>query len=185
MAETERGLLNADITQIGGTQLSTNLLILLLGGLPLYEDQPVLLELRPEIAPVVTTGPALAGGLGDFYLSGYRVKVFASDVDQLLAEFVIDFHSAAGLDFIGGELAFTLTAPTPDALDVTVVQNVLGVPDSRIEPFVETAAPLVFQAVSDQLPAFPVPKLGGATIDFVEIGRHGTGYVLYGNLVVQ
>jgi len=53
--ETERGLLNVDITSIAGVPLTLKALLDLVGaGGAVTEDRPMVIQLRPEVAPIVT-----------------------------------------------------------------------------------------------------------------------------------
>ena len=56
--ETERGLLNVDVTSLNGQPLTLRSLFDLVGaGGLITQDRPVAITLRPEVAPIVTTAP--------------------------------------------------------------------------------------------------------------------------------
>jgi len=182
--ETERGLLNVDVTQLDGNPLTLKRLLDLIGaGGLVTTDMPLAIELRPEVAPIVTTAPGPGGALGEMRLSGYRVTVKTLAPPAVLMELVIDFTTGIDLSFEDGGLAFGIRPPAADAFDVTVTQNPLGIPDAVIEQVFEQLAPRVFGSVQDALPKFPLPQFVGLNLQPVEVNRQGTGFVLFANLV--
>lgn len=183
--ETERGLLNVDITQLDGRPLTLKSLLDLIGaGGIITVDTPLVVELRPEVAPVVTTSPGPGGAMGELHLSGYRVRLHGTGAEEgaVLAELVIDFTTGLDLTFADGGLAFGFAAPAADAFDVTITQNPLAIPPAVIEQLFEQLAPRVFASVQDALPTFPLPEFVGLALQPVEISRLGTGFALFANL---
>ena len=182
--ETERGLLNVDVSQIDGQPLTLRSLLDLIGaGGLVTQDMPLVVELRPEVAPIVTTAPGPAGALGELRLSGYRVLVKSPSPEAVMMELVIDFTTGVDLQFADGGLAFGFDTPAADAFDVTITQNPLNIPPAIIEQVFEELSPRVFASVQDALPKFPLPQFVGLNLQPVEVNRLGTGFVLYANLV--
>jgi hypothetical protein len=182
--ETERGLLNVDVSELNGQPLTLKSLLDLIGaGGLVTEDTPLTIELRPEVAPIVTTSPGPGGALGEMKLSGYRVTVNSSDPDAVMMELVIDFTTGIDLQFVNGGLGFAIAQPAADAFDVTITKNPMRIPEAVIEQVFEQLSPQVFASVQDALPSFPLPQFVGLNLQPVEVNRFGTGFVLYANLV--
>jgi hypothetical protein len=182
--ETERGLLNVDVTEIDGQPLTLRSLLDLIGaGGIVTQDVPLVIQLRPEVAPIVTTSPGPAGALGELRMSGYRVLVKSPNPEAVMMELVIDFTTGVDLVFANGGLGFGFDAPAADAFSTTITQNPLAIPPALIEQVFEELSPRVFASVQDALPSFPLPQFVGLNLEPVEVNRLGTGFVLYANLV--
>lgn len=184
-AETERGLLNVDITELDGAPLTLRSLFDLIGAGGLVpNDLPMVVELRPEVAPVVSTGPGPAGALGELRMSGYRATVRTNDAARgVFIELVVDFRTGVSLVLAPDGLRFGLDAPAADDFSATLTQNPLGLPPELIEQVFLELSPDVFGAVQEALPSFPLPQFVGLGLQPVEVARLGTGFVLYGDLV--
>ena len=182
--QTERGLLNVDVSELDGQPLTLKSLLDLIGaGGLVTEDMPLVIELRPEVAPIVTTSPGPDGALGEMRLSGYQVTVKVPDPEAVMIQLVIDFTTGVDLQSVNGGLGFAIGQPAADAFATTITRNPLGIPEEVIEQVFEQLAPEVFASVQDALPAFPLPQFVGLDLQPVEVNRLGTGFVLYANLV--
>ena len=93
--ETERGLLNVDITSLNGQPLTLRPLFDLVGaGGLITQDRPVAITLRPEVAPIVTTAPGPGGATGELRFHGYRATIKTTDeTNTTLLELVLDFRT--------------------------------------------------------------------------------------------
>ena len=183
--ETEKGLLNVDVTQIDGQPLTLKSLLDLIGaGGLVTTDYPLVVELRPEVAPIVTTSPGPGGALGEMRMSGFRANVKVNDPENptTLVELVIDFRTGVGMEFDGTGLAFTFAQPADEDFSATITQNPLNLPPAIVEAVFRELSPRVFAAVGDALPSFPLPQFVGLNLSPVQIARQGTGFVLYANL---
>ena len=183
--ETERGLLNVDVTQLNGQPLTLVSLFDLVGaGGLITEDAPVVIELRPEVAPIVTTGPGPNGATGELRFSGYRATIkTANEADAVLLELVLDFRTGIGLELIDGGLGFTFAQPAEEDFSATISKNPLGLPEALITSVFQELSPQVFASVQDVLPSFPLPQFAGLDLSLVEINRVGSGFVLFADLV--
>ena len=147
-------------------------------------DRPVVIQLRPEVAPVVTTADPPEGSLGEMRFNGYRVTVKTSDETQaVLMELVIDFTTGISLGLADDGLAFEFDQPAPENFSSDIVKNPLNLPDELVDQVFATLTPQVFDAVGDALPKFPLPQFVGLDLQLVEVARVGSGFVLYTDLV--
>jgi hypothetical protein len=183
--ETERGLLNVDVTSLGGQPLTLKSLFDLVGaGGLITQDQPVVISLRPEIAPIVTTAPGPAGATGELRFSGYKVAIkTAGDPAAVLLSLVLDFRTGVGLELVDGGLGFTFDQPAQEDMTATVIKNPLGLPEALIAAVFQQLSPQVFASVQDVLPSFPLPQFAGLDLSLVEVNRVGSGFVLFADLV--
>jgi hypothetical protein len=183
--ETERGLLNVDITELGGEPLTLKRLLDTIGaGGLVTEDQPIVITLRPEVAPIVTTGPGPDGALGELLFSGYEVTIMGAEPpNALLMRLVIDFRTGVGLTFADGGLGFTFAQPAADDVSIDVVRNPLDLPEDLVGDIFQQLSPQVFDAVQEVLPSFPLPQFAGLNLSLVDVDRVGTGFVLFADLV--
>jgi hypothetical protein len=184
-AEIERGLLNVDITELDGQPLTLKSLLDLIGaGDLITEDRPIVIELRPEVAPIITEGPGPNGALAELRMAGYGVTLRATDgTDETLLRVVLDFRTGITMVFAEGELTFSFDTPADEDFDATVVRNAFGLPDELVETALRALTPQVFGSVQDALPGFPVPQFVGMALQPVEVARAGSGLVLYADLV--
>jgi hypothetical protein len=182
--ETERGLLNVDVTSLGGVPLTLRGLYDLVGASSLVtQDHPLAISLRPEVAPIVTTAPGPAGALGEMKLSGYRATIRTTDDNAVFLELVLDFRTGVGLVFGGAGLAFAFAPPAAGELTTTITRNPNSLPESLVGSVFEQLSPQVFASVQDVLPSFPLPEFAGLDLAPVEISRVGSGFVLFADLV--
>jgi hypothetical protein len=183
--ETERGLVNVDVTELNGQPVTLKTLFDAVGaGGLVTDDRPVVIQLRPEVAPIVTTADPPAGSLGQMRFNGYRVTVKTNDeASALLMELVIDFTTGVGLGLDGGGLAFDFDQPAPEDFSSDIVQNPLKLPESVVDQVFAALSPQVFAAVGQALPRFPLPQFVGLDLSLVEVTRVGPGFVLYTDLV--
>jgi hypothetical protein len=183
--ETERGLLNVDVTSLNGQPLTLKSLFDLVGaGGLITQDRPVTIALRPEIAPIVTTAPGPNGATGELRFSGYRATIKTSDeTNAILLELVLDFRTGVGLELVDGGLGFTFDQPAPGDLTATISKNPLGLPEALVATVFQQLSPQVFASVQDVLPSFPLPQFAGLNLSLVEISRVGSGFVLFADLV--
>lgn len=88
-----------------------------------------------------------------------------------------------GLALHGGGLAFAFAPPAPGDLTATITRNPHDLPDALVQQVFQQLSPQVFAAVQDVLPSFPLPQFAGLDLSLVEIGRVGSGFVLFADLV--
>jgi hypothetical protein len=183
--ETERGLLNVDITELNGQPVTLKTLFDAIGaGGLVTDDRPIVIKLRPEVAPVVTTADAPEGSLAELKFHGYRVTVNTNDANKaLLLDLVIDFTTGIDLELVDGGLAFAFNEPAPENLSSDIVKNPLNLPPALVDQVFASLTPQVFDQVGEVLPRFPLPQFVGMNLQLVEVARVGEGFVLYTDLV--
>lgn len=183
--ETERGLLNVDITELNGQPVTLKTLFDAIGAGGLITDnRPVIIRLRPEVAPIVTTAEAPEGALGELRFHGYRITVRTNDAAQaLLVDSVIDFRTGVDLTLEDDGLAFSFSQPAAEDFSSDLVQNPLNLPPALVDQVFTSLTPQVFDAVGEVLPHFPLPQFVGLDLQLVEVARVGSGFVLYTDLV--
>jgi hypothetical protein len=182
--ETERGLLNVDITSLGGVPLTLKGLYDLVGaGGLITEDRPMAISLRPEVAPIVTTEPGSGESVGRMRFYGYRAVLRTTDDNATFLELVLDFETGVGLTLVDGGLGFTFDPPAPRDLTATITQNPNNLPAALVDQVFASLTPQVFASVQDVLPSFPLPRFAGLDLALVDIDRVGSGFVLFSDLV--
>jgi len=183
--EVERGLLNVDITQLNGQPLTLRSLLDLIGaGGLITQDRPITIQLRPEVAPIITEAAGPNGALAELRLAGYRATLRTTDAtNAVLLDVVMDFRTGVTMVFADGQLKFAFDVPADADFDATIVRNAFGLPDPVVESALRALTPQVFGSVQDALPGFPLPEFVGMGLQPVEVGRVGSGLVLFANLV--
>jgi hypothetical protein len=114
---------------------------------------------------------------------GYRATIRTTDDNAVFLELVLDFRTGVGMEVTPGGLAFSFDPPAEGDLDVTITRNPPNIPPAIIDQVFAQLTPQVFGAVQDVLPAFPLPAFAGLGLAPVEIGRVGSGFVLFADLV--
>jgi hypothetical protein len=182
--ETERGLLNVDVTTLNGQSLTLKSLFDLVGaGGLITQDRPVAISLRPEVAPIVTTAAGPNGATGELRFAGYRATIKTADeTNAVLLELVLDFRTGVGLELVEGGLGFTFAQPAEEDFTATISKNPFSLPESLITGVFQQLSPQVFASVQDVLPSFPLPQFAGLDLSLVEISRVGPGFVLFADL---
>jgi hypothetical protein len=182
--ETERGLLNVDITSLGGVPLTLKGLYDLVGaGGLITEDRPMAISLRPEVAPIVTTEPGSGDSVGRMRFYGYRAVLRTTDDNATFLGLVLDFETGVGLTLVDGGLGFTFDPPAPGDLTATITRNPNNLPAALVDQVFASLTPQVFASVQDVLPSFPLPQFAGLDLALVDIDRVGSGFVLFSDLV--
>lgn len=191
-AQVEGGLLRADLGEFdlgqGGppVPLTVGLLALFVPELGVYPPtRPVRIELRPELAPVLSGAPGPGGELAELRIAGLRVDVRFADDDSLLLGTVVDADVGVDLDFADGALGFALGEPGPDAIRVTLVENPRFVDEASVLSFLPGVFPLVLPTLGSALGSFPLPDFLGLSLEPVEISRAGDFLALFLDLAVE
>ena len=183
--ETERGLLNVDVTSLGGQPLTLKSLFDLVGaGGLITADRPMAISLRPEVAPIVTTAPGPAGATGELRFSGYRATIRTHQRQRACCfELVLDFRTGVGLELVDGGLGFSFAQPAAEDMTPRSSRTRWRCPSRSSTAVFQQLSPQVFASVQDVLPSFPLPQFAGLDLSLVEINRVGSGFVLFADLV--
>src|SRR5262249_59286375 len=113
---------------------------------------------------------------------GARPTTRNPDDTPVSRERVPDFHTGVGMVVKNGGLAFTFDPPAAGDLTATITQNPNNLPDALVQQVFQQLSPQVFSSVQDVLPSFPLPQFAGLDLSLVELGRVGSGFVLFANL---
>ena len=86
-------------------------------------------------------------------------------------------------DDLTSSLAFNLSPPTSQDLDVDVVVNNLGTNPTGVENLLLAVLPLVFPDLVTGLGEFPLPQFLGLNLQGVDVDRQGAFMSLFADLV--
>ncbi len=185
-AATRNGLLITDLAELdpgsGPVPLTVGLLALLAPDLEVTDpDAPLLLRLRPTLAPVLTESPGPGGALGEILLSQLTLEAVA---EPGAADEVLFFRAALdcqlGLnlwfDDASGSLQAALIAPAPEDLSVVLIDNPFGLDDTIASTLLAAMMPALWPQLASTLGAFPLPSFAGMSFEGTETAHLG-GYV--------
>jgi hypothetical protein len=190
-AEVESGLLSVDITEFdltGGNGQPLRLTIAVLASfMPELLDvfpgfEPVLIEVRPTLAPTFTGSPGPAGEIAEILISHMIVDVRLARTGVLVLGLAID--AAAGLDLLieSGSIDFDFGAPDPADVAVTVLNNPADVDEMVVEDFIVAILPIAFPDLAGALGGLPLPTFLGLQLDPIEVSKQGDFLSIFANL---
>lgn len=189
-SEIERGLLRNDITEFdlgfGPVPLTVGLIKLFLPELDgLYSDaEPVVVELRPVLAPVVTGEPGPLGELAALRVSHLMVQMRLVNQDFVALRLAVDVD--LGIDLVASSdgLGFDIGLPAPADVDIDILDNPLNSDEAALQTFLSSFLPLAFPGLADALGGFELPSFLGLELDPVEVSRAGEFMTIYANLTL-
>lgn len=190
-SQVEGGLLQGELTSIdlgGGAlvPLTVGLLALFIPELGVYPVlEPVKVVLKPALAPIVTGEPGPGGELAELLLGGLRVEIRLVNGNVLLLGAIVDARIGVDLTLDDGALSFTLGAPAPDAISLTLVDNPRFVNEANVASFLPGVLPLLLPTLASALGSFPLPDFLGLSLAPVEISRAGDFLGLFLDLAVE
>lgn len=190
-AEIESGLLRGAITEIdidgeGGnppfpiTAGFLSLLIPQFGSLP--PATPLLIEIEPGIAPILTGNDGPFGEIAEMEIPHLLVRIPNPSSSAPYVEFVIDTTVGLEIDFVAGELQFLLGDLDTGLMYVSITENSINANETQLRNVVLTLAPTLFPSLADSLGTFPLPDFLGLQLGLVEIGKLGEYMSLFVNL---
>jgi hypothetical protein len=181
-AQVERGLLQADITEIDLFNTGTPEPItagFLSGVIPEFAQLPpalpLTLRIRPTLAPVLTgtTGPN--GAIAELAISHLLLQVISGSPgnEMLHAEIAADMLSSFDLTVDQGNLVPVLGTPDENDIAVTLLTNPLGIDEAAIQALIpQLIGPLV-PSLSGLLGSFPLPAFLGLQPTPIDVTRTG------------
>jgi len=191
-AQVECGLLRMDLTELDlfGTGIpvpvTAGVLSLLIPELGDADPNlPLVIQIRPTLAPVLTGNPGPQGELAELRIGGLNVSVVEPAQGSLLVSAQVDF--GAGLQFafddLTGELVPTITSVSAADIDVGITDNQIQTNPGTLSFLLEALLPAVLPTIGDTLGAFPLPDFLGLSLQSVAVEQNGEFVSLFVDLV--
>jgi hypothetical protein len=191
-AETECGLLQLQLAEFdfgfGLTPITTSTLGLILPELNVFPpNSPLVLAIRPTLAPVVTGNVGPAGELAEIRVGHLIVEVrdATPGVSQPLLKVAVDFR--AGLDLVfddgTGELVPAISSVAPAEIRVGVLDNLIGTNEATLVAVLPQLLAVVLPDIAGSLGSFPLPAFLGLDMFGVDVSRNGEFMSLFVDLV--
>lgn len=185
--QIEGGLLQTEITEMMGIPLTAGLLSLFIPSLASADPEaPVVIRLRPTLAPVFTGEPGPAGELATLAIGALAVDLVFADTDEVFLRLEVDLEAGIDLAFTAAGLEFTLATPPAAAIDMTVVRNLVNADEPSLVNTFRSLFPMFAPELENAIEAFPIPSFLGLSLEPVEVARLSGGFLgLFANLVQQ
>jgi hypothetical protein len=185
--QIENGLLRMDITEFLGSPLTAGLLTLFIPQLASFDPaEPVVIRLRPTLAPVFTGAPGANGELAELKLGALAVEMAFSAIDQVFIALEVDLDAGVDLAFTPAGLEFTLATPPASEIGMIVTTNLVGTNETTLVNAFRNLFPMFAGELESAIEAFPVPSLLGLDLESVEVARLPGGFLgIFANLVQQ
>lgn len=185
--QIENGLLRMDITEFLGSPLTAGLLSLFIPQLSTFDpEEPVVIRLRPTLAPVFTGAPGPEGELAELKIAGLAVEMEFAAIHEVFLTLEVDLDAGVDLSFTSAGLAFTLTTPPPASIAMVVTRNLVGTNETALVFTFRNLFPLFAADLENAIESFPVPSLLGLDLESVEVARLSGGFLgIFANLVQQ
>ncbi|MEE2674998.1 MAG: hypothetical protein VX466_14445 [Myxococcota bacterium] len=192
-AQIECGLLQLDLTEFdfgtGPIPLTTGTLSLLIPEFSIFPPTaPVLLRLRPTLAPVVTGNSGPGGELAELRIGHLILEIHDATpgVTQPLLALAIDFRAGLELlvDNASDQLAPTLTSIAPADVTISIIDNLVQTDEATLQAVLPVLLQVALPALGSSLGGFPVPSFLDLELDPVEISRNGNFMSIFADLRV-
>lgn len=176
-AQIEGGLLQSDITEIdigfGPLPVTAGLLGVFIpelrGGYA--PNLPLVIRLRPTLAPVVTSNTGPNGELAEMLIAGLATEIRQPDAVAPLLAIEVDARVGLDVGFADGGLSFSLGTPLPEDVGVTILENPIQTNEASLEDFLVSLLPTAFPALAGALGSLPLPDFLGLGLSPVEVAR--------------
>ncbi len=191
-AQIECGLMRSTLTTIdldgtGGSPplpITAGLLALLapeLGQLP--PATPLVIEVTPTLAPLVTGSPGPGGELTELRVAQVLVEIVQPGVAVWLGG-ALDARLGMTLDFLADGSGLGVVLSQPSAADTTfvVLENPLGADATQLEAVLSAVIRPMIPDLAGALAGFPLPDFFGLRLQGVEVSRSGQFLSLFANL---
>jgi hypothetical protein len=185
--QIENGLLRMDITEFLGSPLTAGLLSLFIPQLSSFDPaEPVVIRLRPTIAPVFTGAPGPEGELAELKIAGLAIEMEFAAIHQVFLTLEVDLDAGVDLSFTPAGLEFTLTTPPPASIGMVVTSNLVNTNEAALVFTFRNLFPLFAADLENAIDSFPIPSLLGLDLESVEVARLSGGFLgIFANLVQQ
>lgn len=172
-SQIEAGLLSSEITEFGGVPITVGILSVLVPGidLGLPTSTPIVVELQPTVAPVMTGAPGPGGELVEFRLGGLRVALTAPTAGVEIIGLVTDVVAGVDLALDASGIGFEIGLPAAEDIALNIVSNPLGLDEELILGLIPTLLPLALPSLGDAFAGLPLPELFGLELAPVEIAN--------------
>lgn len=183
--QIENGLLQSEITELLGQSLDAGLLRIFIPELAIYDrEEPIVIRIRPTLAPVFSGAAGPAGELAELKISSLVVEAELVDLAETFLALEIDLDAGVDLDFTAAGLEFALATPASEDIDMVVVTNTLGSDEAHIVGVFTELFGLFAPELENAIEAFPIPSLLGLDLAPVEVARLPGGFLgLFADLV--
>ncbi len=183
--QIENGLLREEISELFGLPITAGLLAGFIPELAQVDPQtPVVIRIRPTLAPVFTGAPGPAGELAEMKISSLVVEAELSNVGEPFLALETDLDAGVDLAFTAAGLQFALATPGANDITMVVVTNTFGTDESFIVAIFQQLFPLLAPELENAIEAFPIPSLLGLDLSPVEVARLPGGFIgLFADLV--
>lgn len=190
-AKVECGLLNTDLTEfdLGGGPLPLNagLLAALIPEFGILDPElPLKIHLVPTIAPIVTGSSGPLGEPAELKISHLLLEVLDPANPQagsyMSAAVDVRVGLGAAFDEASGDMAFTLGAPTPNDIGVTVLHNAIQTNPVAVQQSLPFLLAPILPSLASTLGTFPLPQFVGLQLRGIDISRNHQFLSLYSNL---
>ena len=190
LAEEARcGLLVSDIEAFAGAPITTDLLALIFPeiGTIWPESVPVRLEVRPGLAPFLTTQAGPAGEVAELRIGHLQLRfvVEESAGDIPILDVLVDLRTGieVGFDNVLGLLEFSLGPLAANEVSVLVLENPLELNEALIAATLQQLLPAALPNISSTLGSFPIPEILGKTFYGLEASAIGGSLGVFADLL--
>ena len=185
-AQTESGLLQLELTEFAGLPLTAaSLSIFIPEFADLPPDMPLILRVRPTMAPLLTGNPGPNGELAELRVGQLIGTVIGHDPlggEISFLDVAFDVRLGMNLSFANGALVPSFGPVNPADITVVMTRNPNNVTSSTLEAFLPQLLALQLPDLASALGQFPIPSFLGLQMTPVEISGSGGYFTLYVNL---
>ncbi|MCP5066644.1 MAG: hypothetical protein GY946_08765 [bacterium] len=188
-AEIESGLLISTLTEFdlgyGPIPLTAGFLGAFLPELLSYPvSEPMVINLAPKLAPIITANPGPAGELLELKISDLEVVVeLAAPANTRFLVLAVDADLGVDLSFAGGVLSFVISEVATQDIGITIRHNSLGTNEASLLALLPVLLAQALPTLGDSLGAFPIPGVLGFDLSPVEVAKNGDFVGIYADLV--
>ena len=187
--ETRCGLLVSDIDTLAGAALTTDLLAVLFPEIAATwpETRPVRIEVRPGLAPFLTTQTGPGGEVAELWIGHLQLGFFVEDggLDIPVLDVVIDLRTGieVGFDNVLGLLEFQLGPLAANEISIQILENPLVLNEALVAATLQQLLPAALPTISSTLGSFPIPEILGKTFYGLEASAIGGSLGVFADLL--
>jgi len=187
--ETRCGLLVSDIDTLAGAALTTDLLAVLFPEIAATwpESRPVRIEVRPGLAPFLTTQTGPGGEVAELWIGHLQLGFFVEDggVDIPVLDVVIDLRTGieVGFDNVLGLLEFQLGPLAPNEISIQILENPLALNEALVAATLQQLLPAALPTIGSTLGSFPIPEILEKTFYGLEASAIGGSLGVFADLL--